>query len=210
MDRDKKKPDSRQRLAEPHVRAAYLAMPTPRSLRRLHADLARGDGDAPSLGTVERWSRRHGWSRLAREHDVRVATRAATIVEKAQAKTAAERASWLLEQGEKLVELGVLLAHEGDPAALVRVGIEVQKYADVLTGGVSDRTEAVTAPRTDMSPEAIRQREIDRLMSLTSKVRGVNATVNLACVLDSQDKSIFELEEPANGTAKDGTTSSPS
>lgn len=167
------KPDSSQKVTEPIARAAYLAQTPPRSLHRLALDLAREFTETVSERTLKNWSKKNGWQRLAREHDERVAQKAATIVVNRQAKTAAERAALLMDQGERLVDIGLQLAHEGDPAALVRVGIEVQKYADVLTGGVSDRTETVTD-----SPENAREREIARLMALTSKIRGTNGAAN--------------------------------
>lgn len=167
------KPESSQKVTEPEARAAYLAQTPPRSMQRLADELRARFGSVPSQRTFENWSSKHSWRRLAREHDERVAQKAATIVVNRQAKTAAERAALLMDQGERLVDIGLQLAHEGDPAALVRVGIEVQKYADVLTGGVSDRTETLTD-----SPENAREREIARLMSLTSKIRGTNGAAN--------------------------------
>lgn len=170
------KPDPSQKVTEPIARAAYLAQTAPRSLHRLALDLAREFTETVSERTLKNWSKKNGWQRLAREHDERVAQKAATIVANRQARTAAERADWLRDKADELIETGLRLAHEGDPAALVRAGIEAHKYVDQMLGGGEQPPDGPQP--TDMSPEAVREREIARIMGLTSKIRGTNGHAN--------------------------------
>lgn len=164
-------------VTEPIARAAYLAMPAPRSLNRVKLEMDRRYTKVPSIQTLKNWSRKNSWQRLAREHDAAVARGAAAIVVKKQARTAAERAEWLTDHGEKLIEEGIRLAREGDPAALVRAGIEALKYAEVLQGGVSDRHGVVTPD--DEKAAADRAEEARQaVLALITKVRGAPKLTN--------------------------------
>lgn len=159
--------ESDQRVTEPVARAAYLAMPTPRSLRRLGEDLGRRGGRTPSQRTLENWSRKHGWVRLVREHDARVADGAAKVVEKAAIKDAAAWAMELRRKAQAFLDAAELNVGKADAAQLARAALDMLARADELEGGVSGRTGTVTD-----DPGAAAKAEADRIRGLINKARG--------------------------------------
>ncbi len=64
-------------VTEPEARAAYIKMEGRRSIRGLHQRFVKEGKKTPSLRTMQKWSMKHQWVRLAREHDEKVASGAA-------------------------------------------------------------------------------------------------------------------------------------
>ena len=94
---------------------------------------------------------------------------------KRQARTAAEQAEWLRERSEQLLDLAITQAQTegGDPASMFRAALDGLGRADVLEGGVSDRTGTVNE-----DPGAAARAEADRILGLIAKARGAAGNGN--------------------------------
>lgn len=125
-----------------------------------------------SMRTMEIWSSRNEWVRLAAEHDARVAQRATQKIETKRANQAFDAIKALTEAAEIALEAATLrnaaveAAAKGDVRGMIAAGVEALKLKEVLNGGVSDRTGTVSE----------REREVeDQLAVLERALRSSRA-----------------------------------
>lgn len=141
--------------------AVYLELGPGRSLAKVRAALDERYGKGPALGTLGAWSSEHKWVRQAKEYDARVA---AAAIEKAESQAIDVRTAQIgayeaalrmgtkvLEQAEKLFEEATdenggpfQVKSIADLNAIVDAIDKASKRLEVLSGGVSDRTEQIS------------------------------------------------------------------
>ncbi len=109
-------------VTEREARAAYIKMEGRRSIRGLHQRFVKEGKKTPSLRTMLKWSMKHQWVRLAREHDEKVATRVAEKI----AETATAQAVTRAAQFDTLATESLVKAIEG----LAEIDIKALKAAD--------------------------------------------------------------------------------
>ena len=80
-------------VTEREARAGYIAFEGRRSIRGLHQRFVKEGKKTPSLRTMQKWSMKHHWVRLAREHDEKVAIGAAEKIAEAATAQVVTRAA---------------------------------------------------------------------------------------------------------------------
>jgi hypothetical protein len=169
------------RISRDEAFAAFLRLGAGRSLRQLHRYLTTSaPGKRVSLRTIKEWSRRGGWIEKAVEFDTDAAQR---LVERAKNDI-------VDEQFDRIRGLRVVVQHCLDAAGAIDIdlssgtaaevrtltttAIDAIKMIEVLTGGVSDRTESARSiaaeakellqnlerqKRGSIAPQALHQKE---------------------------------------------------
>lgn len=131
----------------------YRDMGEKRALPALRLKIISLKGDAPGSGTFKNWSRDHKWTFKCREHDLEQAAHVdAAIADPetlearvdevvglaAKYRTAAHR---MVDKLNKEIP-GLKIRTGGEAKAAAEMCTALSKAAEVLDGGVSDRTEA--------------------------------------------------------------------
>jgi hypothetical protein len=147
---------SRNPISRDEALGLYLRLGGRRSLTRLHRQITETTpAAAVCLRTLKEWSRRYNWTRRAADFDADAARR---LVERA-ARDIVE------EQFDRIQSLRIVAKHcleaagaiEIDPSSgtaaeirtLTATAIDAIKMIEVLTGGVSDRTETARGIATE-------------------------------------------------------------
>jgi hypothetical protein len=152
----------------------YLALGGERSLRRLvqHYDEI-GMRNSPSFATVALWSSRFGWDRKAREHDDFVGAALLSRLRDEAVRREFDRVAALMKVAQRCLEVAATVdidessATVADIKALTTTAIDAIKMVEVLTGGVSDRTESARGIATEAK---------ELLQKLEQQKRGVIAS----------------------------------
>jgi hypothetical protein len=146
----------------------YLRLGGRRSLTRLHRQITETTpAAAVCLRTLKEWSRRYSWTRRAADFDADAAHR---LIERAQRDI-------VEEQFDRIRSLRIVAKHcleaagaiEIDPSSgtaaevrtLTTTAIDAIRMIEVLTGGVSDRTETargIAAEAKDLLQKLERQK----------------------------------------------------
>jgi hypothetical protein len=119
-----------------------------RSISKLFRRYSESDlANPPAEITLKWWSRRDHWVEAAREFDERVGRRLRARAETAAVKQSFNRVAALNAVAQRCLEVAAHGEIENatsaaDMRALVAAAVEAIKLAEVLTGGVSDRTES--------------------------------------------------------------------
>ncbi len=135
--------------------ADYLAM-EPRSLIKLFQRYAETVPDGPPLATLKYWSKKHEWQQKIAEHEAQVEDQLRGKAAKAQASerwNAAQDLHKVAELGTKrLIDkiANIELKSGADAVAMAEAIVVLIGKADVLEGGVSDRTQEVKPDYDDM------------------------------------------------------------
>ncbi len=131
--------------------ADYLAM-QPRSLIKLFQRYAETVPDGPPLATLKYWSKKHEWQQKIAEHEAQVEHQLRGKAAKAQANerwNAAQDLHKVAELGTKrLIDkiANIELKSGADAKAMADAVVTLIGKADVLEGGVSNRTEEIVEP----------------------------------------------------------------
>jgi hypothetical protein len=129
----------------------YLALGGERSLRRLvqhYNEILMKN--PPSFATVALWSSRFGWDRKAREHDDFVGAALLSRLRDEAVQREFDRVAALMKVAQRCLEVAGAIdidessATVADIKALTTTAIDAIKLAEVLTGGVSERTATAT------------------------------------------------------------------
>lgn len=140
----------------------YLGLGGDRSLAKVAAGVPAGD--RVSMKTLKQWSARDGWGKLAKAHDRKVTTRANEVLVATQGREQASAALAMDKFAQaafaKAAELVGTAENVADLAVMVTSAVDALKQLAVMTGGVSDRTEAVAAPAKAKTP-AERQADLE-------------------------------------------------
>lgn len=130
------------KIKEPAARAAYLALGPGRSIAKLRGVLGEKLGRPPGKSTLELWSSKHGWTKLAAAHDEKVTAAATAQIAAQQGKKAADLVTHLISAAHEGLTRAVAIAgQEAKFKDLVDGSVTALKAAEVLAGGVSDRIE---------------------------------------------------------------------
>jgi hypothetical protein len=128
--------------------ADYLAMGAERSISKLFRRYSESNlAKRPAEITLKWWSRRDHWVEEAREFDERVGRRLRARAETAAVKQSFDRIAALTAVARRCLDVAIHGELEKattatDIRALVTAAIDAIKLTEVLTGGVSDRTES--------------------------------------------------------------------
>jgi len=126
-----------------------------RSLRQLAEHYAReGVGSRSAVcRRLERWSTAHNWADVAKQHDARVAEEAQRRIEELQIRRQVKDTADMIDRYLNVVDFATRpetlmtaareAAAKGDFHGLAKAAVEAGKMAEVLRGGVSDRTSSV-------------------------------------------------------------------
>ncbi len=144
-------------VTEREARAAYIAIEGRRSIRGLHQKFVKEGKKTPSLRTMQKWSMKHQWVRLAREHDEKVATRVAEKIAEtatAQAITRAMQFDTLATETlqmaiDGLKEIDVAGLKATDIRALAEVSERAAKMYELLEDRATARTDSLTRGKMD-------------------------------------------------------------
>ena len=133
----------RKRVTEPEALAIYLKLGERRSYRKLRKVCGDNGAMQPTFRTLVKWANEKDWKGKAEKYDADVA---AGIVEAAVHQTVVEAADVLKALNRfsaTALKRAAELAHgDVNMNALVDNAIKAFQQAEVMTGGVSDRTEA--------------------------------------------------------------------
>ena len=128
--------------------ADYLAMGAERSISKLFRRYSESNlAKPPAEITLKWWSRRDHWVEEAKEFDERVGRRLRARAETAAVRQSFNRVAALNAVAQRCLEVAAHSNIENatsaaDIRALVTAAVDAIKLAEVLTGGVSDRTES--------------------------------------------------------------------
>lgn len=166
-------PESEQKVTEGVARTAYLGQTPPRSISRLQKELQARFTKVPGMRTLYLWSSTHGWPRKAAEFDERTTQKAVAIVEKQTVLDKVHFTRRLREVADRFLTDAEANTAETDAAQLARTAAELIGKADVLEGGVSDRTSVVND-----DPAAEARAAGASIRALISKARGSSSNAN--------------------------------
>ncbi len=149
--------DIKALVNERESRVAYLALEGRRSVAAVRKRLGKGGRKTPSQRTLEKWSAKYEWRRLAREHDKKVATAAAekiaeaatagVVTRAAQFDTLATETLQMAIDGLKEIDVAGLKAT--DIRALTEVSERASKMYELLEGRATARTDDLTRDKLD-------------------------------------------------------------
>lgn len=131
----------------------YKQLGPSRSFPKIQQYLKNQGRKSPAITTLKNWSRKLKWAFHAREYDLEIARRVDENRKAELAKEAQEDLSDLAGKMRQvahkaLAKLKVKLEHlsiksGGEFKAVAEAAVALNKAAEVLSGGVSDRTETV-------------------------------------------------------------------
>ena len=158
-------------ITEREARAAYIKMEGRRSALAVRERLGKGGRKTPSQTTFEKWCAKYGWVRLAKEHDEKVAIRAADKIAEfavAQVVTRAAEFDTLATESLKmaikgLAEIDVKALKAADIRALAEVSERAAKMYELLEGRATDRTDSLTRGKMDEILEEMQKDLEERL-----------------------------------------------
>ncbi len=161
-------------VTEHEARAGYIAFEGRRSIRGLHQRFVKEGKKTPSLRTMQKWSMKHDWVRLAHEHDEKVSTGAAEkIAEAATAQVVTRAAQFdtlatesLRKAIEGLAEIDVKALKAADIRALCEVSERAAKMHELLEGRATDHTEGLTRGKLDEVLDEMQQELEERLANV--------------------------------------------
>ncbi len=144
-------------VTEREARAGYIAFEGRRSIRGLHQRFVKEGKKTPSLRTMQKWSLKHHWVRLAHEHDEKVSTGAAEKIAEAATAGVVTRAAQfdtlatesLRKAIEGLAEIDIKALKAADIRALAEVSERAAKMYELLEGRATDRTDDLTRGKMD-------------------------------------------------------------
>ena len=144
-------------VTELEARAVYIAFEGRRSIRGLHQRFVKEGKKTPSLRTMQKWSMKHDWVRLAHEHDEKVSTGAAEKIAEAATAGVVTRAAQfdtlatesLRKAIEGLAEIDIKALKAADIRALAEVSERAAKMYELLEGRATDRTDDLTRGKMD-------------------------------------------------------------
>ncbi len=149
--------DAKAPVTEREARTAYIAMAGKRSAVRVRESFVKQGCKTPSLRTFDKWRARHEWIRLAKEHDEKVASRAAekiaeaatagVVTRAAQFDTLATETLQMAIDGLKEIDVAGLKAT--DIRALTEVSERASKMYELLEGRATARTDGLTRGKLD-------------------------------------------------------------
>ena len=148
---------STDRVTEPEARAAYIGMKGRRSSPGVRQALIAEGRKVPCVQVFEKWCAKHKWTRLAREHDEKVATEAIDKIAKGavdQVVTRAHQFDKLADESltkaiDGLAEIDVKTLRATDIRALAEVSERATKMFELLEGRATARTDDVTRESMD-------------------------------------------------------------
>lgn len=153
-----------RRIAPDEAFVAYLTFGPSRSLVKLRKHYEADPGvKTPAIATLKSWSTQHAWMARAREHDSKAAARAHELAVAEQGLAHWDAAQALYKTAElSLDRLQAVLPQvpvSADSAkALKDIAIDSIKAAEVLSGGVSDRTDSGKAQDDAADPAEFLER----------------------------------------------------
>ncbi len=131
----------------------YVALGPGRSIRKLDEQYQNNSKvRAPSVGTLMRWSGQHQWQAKLAEHNEKVAEQVQDKLAKTEAAERWDAVQACRDAARDAMKRGVemLTSVEGkngaDVKAIFDTAINLLGKADVLEGGVSNRTEDHSRP----------------------------------------------------------------
>ena len=159
-------------VTEREARAAYVAMEGRRSIRGLHQRFVKEGTKPSSLRTMQKWSMKHHWVRLAHEHDEKVATAAAEKIAEAATAGVVTRAMQfdtlatesLVKAIEGLAKIDVASLKAADIRALAEISERASKMYELIEGRATDRTDGLTRAKMD-ALLAEMQREVEERLA---------------------------------------------
>jgi hypothetical protein len=163
--------------------ADYLAMGAERSISKLFRRYSESNlAKPPAEITLKWWSRRDHWVEQAREFDERVGRRLRARAETAAVKQSFNRVAALNAVAQRCLEVAANSNVENatsatDIRALVAAAVDAIKLAEVLTGGVSDRTESARGIAAE-AKELLQKLEGQKRAGITSKAPHPNEEEN--------------------------------
>jgi hypothetical protein len=138
-------------VGAPEAEKIWVEMGKGRTIKRVMQEMAALKRPMPSLATVKKWSQKHNWKDKARQYDLELAMAAD---ERIKAQRAAKGAKQLVDlatefrgTAKKLIaRLNARIAHikvksGGEAKAIAEAAVSLNRAAEVLDGGVGDRTE---------------------------------------------------------------------
>lgn len=154
----------------------YLGMGSDRSLPAVRAKLGSDAGvEVPTARTFEEWSSKFGWVRAAEEFDAKAGARLVARTQTAVVRAGFDRVLSLTMLAQRCLDTANAASldpgdiNAADIRALTSTAIEAIKTIEVLTGGVSDRTERAGG----MATEA---RELLRRLEEQKRARIIDVT----------------------------------
>jgi hypothetical protein len=154
---------ARSPISRDEALVLYLRIGGRRSLTRLHRHITETTpAAAVCLRTLKEWSRRYSWTRRAAEFDADAAHR---LVERAQRDIVEEQFDRIRSlrivaknclEAAGAIEIDLSSGTAAEVRTLTTAAIDAIKMIEVLTGGVSDRTE--TAPGIAAEAKQLRQK----------------------------------------------------
>ncbi len=161
-------------VTEHEARAGYIAFEGRRSIRGLHQRFVKEGKKTPSLRTMQKWSMKHDWVRLAHEHDEKVSTGAAEKLAEAATAGVVTRAAQfdtlatesLRKAIEGLAEIDIKALKAADIRALAEVSERTAKMHELLEGRATDRSDNLTRGKMDAILAEIQKDLEERLASV--------------------------------------------
>ena len=161
-------------VTEPEARAAYITMGGRRSADRVRDNFIAAGRKTPSERNFKTWRGDHAWVRLAKEHDEKVATRAAAkITANAVARVVSRAEQFDTLATESLVKAIEGLAHikvealkASDIRSLCEVSERAAKMHELLEGRATDRTDDLTRSKMDKLMDEMTKECAERLASV--------------------------------------------
>jgi hypothetical protein len=163
--------------------ADYLAMGAERSINKLFRRYSDSNlAKPPAEITLKWWSRRDHWVEQAREFDERVGRRLRARAETAAVKQSFNRIAALNAVAQRCLEVAAHSNIESatsaaDIRALVTAAVDAIKLVEVLTGGVSDRTESARGIAAE-ARELLQKLERQKRVGITPQVPHPNEEEN--------------------------------
>jgi hypothetical protein len=146
----------------------YLGLGAERSLTVLRQRLIDDASIEPvALRTLADWSSRDGWVRAAEEFDAKASARLVARTQTAVVRAGFDRVMSLTMLAQRCLDLANAATldpsslNAADIRSLASTAIEAIKSVEVLTGGVSDRTERAGGMATE-ARELLRQLEAQK------------------------------------------------
>lgn len=130
-----------------------------RSMPKIIKYLENQKRPAPALTTIKKWSMKYKWTSVCRLWDLEIDRLAQQQLKESQAKTVAEDLGNLAKKmrgvSHKMLNKlsakidSLKISTGGEAKAVAEAAVALNKAAEVLDGGVSDRTESVSMTAAD-------------------------------------------------------------
>lgn len=153
-----------KKLSADECLPAYLALGPERSLRKLRQVLLKDEPTrTPADRTIKGWSADRNWQAAAAAHDLKVKE---AVVQKVAAVQIRDGTNRLLRihgfVDAAFARATELVGGQTDLSKIVLMAIEAEKQAQVMVGGVSNRTETISGADSVTAADILRRRLEDQ------------------------------------------------